>query len=355
MPNGLISSLEDNFYNQLSACKDLNKLNELRVMFLGKAGIITQQMQKLAALSTEEKKVWGQAINSLKNKISQELTNLYSVLEERMLYDKIQSEKIDISIPARQEPLGKLHIINKVIDNLINIFTFLGFSYVDGPEIEKDWYNFTALNIPETHPARQSHDTFYIKKNKDEINQDKGSDLLLRTQTSNVQIRHMQLAKPPHYIISIGKVYRADYDQTHSPMFHQLECLCIDKNISMANMKWCIQTFLQLFFKIDKLPLRFRSSYFPFTEPSAEVDIQCDRRDKTHIKMGVGNDWLEILGCGMVHSKVLQNVGLSNDDYQGFAFGVGIERLAMLKYNISDLRNFFEGDLRWLRYYGQAG
>ena len=366
MSNELISSIRDDFYNRLSGCNDLHELNELRIAFLGRNGAIAVQMQKMAGLSHEDKKGFGKAINELKEMVSGRLTAKHLVFEKEELARKLKVEEIDISLPSRHSSLGKQHLINKVIDDLIDIFAILGFQYVDGPEIESDWHNFTALNIPPTHPARQSHDTFYLDEhtgastgvngttdNHNASDSKIGGKLVLRTHTSNVQKRHMLKTKPPHYIISIGRVYRSDYDQTHAPMFHQIECLCIDKDVSMANMKWCIQTFLQMFFEIDNLPLRFRSSYFPFTEPSAEVDMQCDRSNKSNIKLGTGNDWLEILGCGMVHRNVLQNVGLSIDEYRGFAFGCGIERLAMLKYNISDLRNFFEGDLRWLRYYGQ--
>ncbi len=397
MTKTMINAIDSDFKNRLDSCNNLSSLQNLRVFFLGKNGIITAQMQNISKISSiEEKRTLGRNINELKNRILTDIAFKQDILEKQELENQLKLEKLDISLPARDFVLGKQHVMQKVIEDIIDIFAYLGFDCIDGPEIETDWYNFTALNIPLNHSARQSHDTFYFQDfsqnnnnnnihiensskldnanrlknselknslkndnlmNKNTRQQDNAtseySKILLRTQTSNVQIRHMKTKKPPHYIITIGKVYRADYDMTHSPMFHQLECLCIDKNISMAQMKWSIQRFLQMFFQINDLPLRFRSSYFPFTEPSAEVDIQCDRSsDKEQIKMGVGNDWLEILGCGMVHPNVLKNAGVS-DEYRGFAFGMGIERLAMLKYNISDLRNFFENDLRWLRFYGQ--
>ena len=338
-----LNSIKEDFQAGLDKASDMESIEKLRVSFLGKKGLLTQQIKSLGSLPQEERKKFGQQINELKNFIESAISSSKSKVELDEMNRRLESEKIDITLPGRKYARGKTHPISHVIEEIKEIFASMGFDHATGPEIEDDWHNFTALNIPESHPARQMHDTFYTK---DE------DDMLLRTHTSNVQIRHMQQNKPPYRIISVGRVFRSDYDATHTPMFHQVEALCIDKNITMAHLKGCLETFLKMFFGLDELPIRLRPSYFPFTEPSAEVDVQCDRSSKDELKIGKGEDWLEILGCGMVHPNVLKNVNVDPDEYQGFAFGAGVERLAMLKYNIPDLRTFFESDLRWLKHYG---
>jgi phenylalanyl-tRNA synthetase alpha chain len=334
--------VRDDFEKAISSISSLDQLESIKVEFLGKKGKITGMMSHIATLSPEEKKAFGQEVNRLKELVSNNIEQKKQEIEEKVLAQRLSSEKIDVSLPARSYAFGKVHPISQAIADLTKIFTNMGFALTDGPDIENEWNNFAALNIPDHHPARQMQDTFYIKDN----------DFLLRTHTSSVQIRHMSTNKPPIKIISLGKVYRSDMDATHTPMFHQIEGLYIDKNITMAHLKAYLEQFLKEFFEIDQAPIRLRPSYFPFTEPSAEVDIKCDRSSKGEIKLGVGSDWLEVLGCGMVHPNVLSNVGIDPEQYQGFAFGAGIERLTMLKYNIPDLRTFFEGDIRWNRYYG---
>lgn len=335
--------LHQAFKKELEGANSLEKLENLRVEFLGKKGRVTELLKTVASLSVEEKKTFGKQVNDLKVEFTDLISAKKMEFEDAKLNEAIASEKIDVTLqPRDSENFGKLHPISQVMIDLKNIFTRMGFDCVDGPDIEDDWHNFEALNIPGHHPARQMHDTFYTDK----------EGVLLRTHTSNVQIRHMQGKKPPHRIITMGRTYRSDYDATHTPMFHQIEGLLVDKNITIAHMISCLETFLATFFEVDELPIRLRPSYFPFTEPSAEVDVVCDRSSKAEIKFGTGTDWLEILGCGMVHPKVLENVGIDPDEYQGFAFGAGLERLAMLKYNIPDLRTFFEGDARWSEHYG---
>ncbi len=336
--------IKQNFFNQLSTANSLEKLEELRVNFLGKKGVMNDLMLDLKNLTVEEKKHFGANINQLKTNITNELQTKKEQLELIDLNAKLQTEKLDLTAPARQENQGSIHPISQTIDEIKNIFGKLGFEIVDGPEIEDDFHNFSALNIPEHHPARQMQDTFYLPEND-------GKNMLLRTHTSSVQIRKMLGQKPPLKIISLGKVYRSDSDQTHTPMFHQIEALVIDKNINMGNLKWTIEKFLQEFFEVQNLETRFRPSFFPFTEPSCELDIGFSKKDG-RIKIGSNENFLEILGCGMVHPQVLINVGIDPKEYQGFAFGIGIERLAMLKYGINDLRMFFEGDIRFLKHYG---
>lgn len=325
----------------------LDELEQLRVAYLGKKGKVSQQMQLLKDMPPEERKDFGQEVNKVKTAITELLEANKSTLEQKALAAKLEQERIDVSLPVRQEQLsqGSVHPITQVIDELTVIFASLGFDIAEGPEIEDDFHNFSALNIPPDHPARQMQDTFYMQVDEDK------EPLVLRTHTSSVQIRAMQDGKPPFRIIAPGRVYRSDYDMTHTPMFHQIEGLFIDKDIHMGHLKGCLQELLRRFFEVDEVPLRFRPSFFPFTEPSAEVDIGC-ARGKDSIKIGEGDDWLEILGCGMVHPNVLKNVGIDPEEYQGFAFGIGVERLAMLKYGIADLRSFFDSDIRWLRHYG---
>lgn len=337
-----VEQVRDDFEKAISSTSSLDQLESIKVEFLGKKGRITGMMSRIPNLPPEERKAFGQEINRLQELVINNIQQKKQEIEEIVLSERLNSEKIDVSLPARSYALGRIHPISQAIADLTKIFTNMGFVVVDGPDVENEWNNFTALNIPEHHPARQMQDTFYIKD----------ADLLLRTHTSSVQIRHMSTNKPPIKIISLGKVYRSDMDATHTPMFHQIEGLYINKKITMADLKAYIEQFLKEFFEINQAPIRLRPSYFPFTEPSAEVDIKCDRSSKGEIKLGVGSDWLEVLGCGMVHPNVLNNVGIDAEQYQGFAFGVGIERLAMLKYNIPDLRTFFEGDIRWNRYYG---
>ena len=338
-----INSIYKEFKALIKDVRNGNEVEEIRIKFLGKNGLMTAQAKKIATVSNEIRREFGQKVNEIKAKIAGEIEEIKASLSEAKLEAKLQKESIDVTLPGREFTRGRIHPITQTIKLIKGIFYCMGFEHVVGPDVDNEWNNFTALNIPENHPARQMHDTFYLEGHE---------KLLLRTHTSTVQIRHMMNNKPPLKIFSTGKVYRSDYDATHTPMFHQLECLVVDENCSMQSLRACIETFLRLFFKFDNIPMRFRTSYFPFTEPSFEVDIKCDRSKKGIIKVGVGDDWLEILGCGMVNKKVLDNVGIDSSKYRGFAFGVGIERLAMLKYNIADLRSFFEGDIRWLSHYG---
>ncbi|MDJ1305240.1 MAG: phenylalanine--tRNA ligase subunit alpha [Candidatus Midichloria sp.] len=337
-----LNSINELFVSELSNVSNFTELFNLKAKFLGKRSLLAEQMAKLGALTPEEKKQLGLEINTVREYILKNLSEKQKELEELELVQKLNAQSIDITLPGRGFTRGKIHPITNTINELKNIFVRMGFSHVEGPEIEDDWHNFTALNINESHPARQMHDTFYMQN----------IEGLLRTHTSGVQIRYMEKNQPPIRIISSGRVYRSDYDATHTPMFHQLEGLIIGEEINFGHLKGCIAQFLKEFFRVNALPMRWRSSYFPFTEPSAEIDIKCDRSTKKEIRIGEGNDWLEILGCGMVHEKVLKNVGIDPMKYQGFAFGVGIERLTMLKHNIPDLRTLFEGDMRWHEIYG---
>ncbi len=335
-----IEQIKKDFEEELINADSLIKLENLRVKFIGKSGIVTEQTKVIPTLPNDERKTYGSQVNGLKNFVAEKLEELKQELEAKQISEKLAKESVDITMPARAKIIGAIHPISKAIAELKSIFEHLGFEFVDGPEIEDDWHNFTALNIGENHPARQMHDTFYL-------NGEAGK--LLRTHTSNVQIRSMSKRKPPMRLFTIGKTFRSDSDATHSPMFHQLEVIYIDKKVSIAQLKSCLEQFLQKFFQVDQAPIRLRASHFPFTEPSAEVDVKCDRSNKEQITIGQGNDWIEILGSGMIHPNVLKNCGIDPEEYQGFAFGVGVERLAMLKYNISDLRKFYDGDLRWLR------
>ncbi len=342
------------FQNAVREIKDQRQLEKIRIRFLGRNGLVTAEAKKISSVSFELKREFGSKVNCLKDKVNEEIKNVKVELEYRALSKKLRTESIDVTLPGRAVKRGKIHPISHTINLIKHILYSMGFEYIDGPDIENDWNNFTALNIPVNHPARQLHDTFYIKKssNNEQKNKHEKDIRLLRTHTSTVQIRHMLKNKPPLKIFSVGKVYRSDHDVTHTPMFHQCECLVVDTKSSVKDLQACLKIFLKLFFNTDQFPIRFRTSYFPFTEPSFEVDIKCDRSNKKEIKIGLGNDWLEILGCGIINRKVLENAKVDSDEYQGFAIGVGIERLAMLKYNISDLRSFFEGDLRWLQHYG---
>lgn len=342
-----LQKLETEIVAGITALDNLTALDDLRVAEVGKKGRVSLLMRELGKMSPEEKKEFGPKLNGLKNRIMQAIADRRSVLEAEELNRRLQSERIDITLPGPAENSGSIHPITQVMDEVTEIFTELGFSVAEGPEIEEDFYNFTALNIPPEHPARQMHDTFYFPEDAD------GNRKLLRTHTSPVQIRSMMSGEPPFRIIVPGRTYRCDSDATHTPMFHQLEALVIDKDIHMGHLKWCIEEFCTRFFELDDVKIRFRPSYFPFTEPSAEVDIGCTFRDG-EVLIGEGDDWLEIMGCGMVNPQVLKNVNLDPDEYQGFAFGMGLDRISMLKWGIPDLRDFFATDLRWLKHYGFA-
>ena len=340
-----ITTLKQTLLDAVASAEDQAALEAVRVSALGKKGQITQLMKGLGGMSPEERKTAGPALNMLKNEIAEVLESRKSALEAAELDQRLATERVDVSLSPRPEAEGFMHPVSQVIDEITAIFGDMGFAVAEGPDIEEDFYNFTALNIPPEHPARQMHDTFYLN------HPDDGSErMLLRTHTSPVQIRTMKESKPPFRIIAPGRTYRCDSDMTHTPMFHQVEGLVIDKDINMGHLKGCLAEFARSFFDVEDLSVRFRPSYFPFTEPSAEVDIGCTR-DGNNLTIG-GDDWLEILGCGMVHPKVLEYVGVDPNEWQGFAFGMGIDRIAMLKYGIPDLRAFFESDLRWLRHYG---
>lgn len=324
---------------------DSDELEILRVEALGKKGRVTQLMKELGTMDAEERRSIGQSLNSIKNEITLAIEERKTALANNELETRLLKEKVDVTLPTRPEAVGRIHPISQTIDEVVAILGEMGLQVAEGPDIEDDWHNFTALNIPPDHPARQEHDTFYLP------GETKGQRMVLRTHTSPVQIRTMQNSTPPFRIIAPGRTYRCDYDATHSPMFHQVEGLVVDQGTHMGQLKGCLIEFCRAFFGVDNLPVRFRPSYFPFTEPSAEVDIGCTR-EGGQFRIGHGDDWLEILGCGMVNPKVLENCGIDSAKYQGFAFGMGVERLAMLKYGIPDLRTFYETDLRWLKHYG---
>jgi len=336
-----LESLLSEFNSQISLIQNKEALEEIRLQFLGKKGSVTELFSQLKNVPNEEKKSFGAALNKVRDEVTQKIEAKKEYFEDLDLNEKLISEKIDISEPIRKEPQGLIHPISKVTQEIREIFATLGFEFEEGPEIEDDFHNFTALNMPKDHPARQMQDTFYLQN----------SELLLRTHTSNTQIRKMLNSKPPLKIAALGRVFRRDSDQTHTPMFHQVEGFIVDENINMGNLKWVLEQFLQAFFEVKNLELRFRPSFFPFTEPSAEVDIGYSSNDGK-IKIGSNEKFMEILGCGMIHPNVLKNCGIDSEKYQGFAFGIGVERLAMLKYGINDLRMFFENDVRFLQHYG---
>ena len=323
---------------------NIESINEFRIKFLGKKGIISLEMKELASLSGDERKQHAEKLNKIKDTILEIIASKTEELNSEELEKKLNSETLDITL-STSKSYGTIHPISQVIEEVITIFGDLDFFVAEGPEVETDYNNFTALNTSEHHPARQMHDTFYVETETD------GMPNVLRTHTSPVQIRSMLKQKPPIRLIAPGKTFRCDNDQTHSPMFHQVEGLVIDQESNMSHLKGCLEIFLKTFFETDKLNMRFRPSHFPFTDPSAEVDIGYTRKGNQLI-IGEGEDWLEILGCGMVHPNVLENVNINSNEYQGYAFGMGIERLAMLKYGISDLRTFFDSDLRWNKHYG---
>ena len=342
---GDTGKLLETYKAAIEAAADEAALEEVRVRALGKKGEISQLMKGLGKLSPEERKARGQALNRLKGEISQLLNARRQALRDAALEERLKTETVDVSLPARPEARGAIHPVSHVWEEVVEIFADLGFSVAEGPHIETDWYNFEALNIPPEHPARQEHDTFYFHKKED------GSRRVLRTHTSPVQIRTMEKGELPIRIIAPGRTFRCDSDQTHTPMFHQVEALVLDDSTHMGHLKWTLEEFCKAFFETDNVKMRFRASHFPFTEPSMEVDINCSWQGG-QVKIGEGDDWLEILGSGMVHPNVIRAGGFDPDKVQGFAFGIGIDRLAMLKYGIPDLRAFFESDLRWLRHYG---
>jgi phenylalanyl-tRNA synthetase alpha chain len=342
-----IQQLETQILADVTAASDEAALEAVRVAALGKSGSVSALLKTLGGLTPDERRQQGPLINGLKDRVTAALTSRREALKDQALDARLNTEAIDVTLPVREGPTetGRIHPISQVIDELTAIFADMGFAVAEGPDIETDDNNFTMLNTPVGHPAREMHDTFFFPAKPD------GSRLLLRSHTSTVQVRTMLTQKPPIRIITPGRVYRRDWDQTHTPMFHQVEGLVIDKNSHLGHLKWVLLEFLKAFFEVDNVGMRFRPSFFPFTEPSLEVDIQC-RRDKGEIRFGEGTDWLEILGCGMVHPNVLRNCGIDPAEYQGFAWGMGIERIAALKYGMNDLRAFFEADVRWLAHYG---
>ena len=337
-----LDKINSSFNERIHSIKSKEDLQNLKTEFFGKNGQITNLFKNLGSLPVEKKKDFASSLNKLKDDLTNKIEEKNLDLENVEINNKLKDEKIDITLPVRPFSRGKIHPVSQVIDEISSIFSEIGFSVAEGPDVESEHNNFTALNTPEDHPARDMHDTFYLEENK---------KILLRTHTSPVQIRTMLNEKPPFKIIVPGRTYRCDSDQTHAPMFHQLEGLHIDKNITMGHLKGCLDYFIKEFFEVKNIKMRFRPSYFPFTEPSAEVDIGY-RLENGRIVIGEGDKWLEILGCGMVHPNVLRNVKVDPKHYQGFAFGMGIDRLAMLKYGINDLRAFFENDYRWLSHFG---
>ena len=340
-----LDELSSEILNAVASAETLDALEAVRIDALGKKGRVSLMMRELGGMDPEARKAAGQELNKVKDNIAAAIETRQTALSRGALDARLAAEAVDVSLPSRPEAEARLHPLSRTIEEVVAIFAEMGFTVAEGPDIESDFYNFTALNIPEEHPARQEHDTFYLPPD------DEGRRKVLRTHTSPVQIRTMEATEPPIRIIVPGRTYRSDHDATHSPMFHQCEGLVIGDGIHMGHLKGCLIDFCRAFFGVDDLPVRFRPSYFPFTEPSAEVDIGCTR-DGGGLKIGAGDDWLEILGSGMVNPRVLANCGYDPEKYQGFAFGMGIERIAMLKYGIPDLRTFYDSDLRWMRHYG---
>lgn len=344
-----MDDLRAKYLGAIAEAADEAALEALRVAAVGKKGEVSLAMRELGRMTPEERQQAGPRLNALKDEIAAALAARKAALADAALDERLRAEWLDVTLPARPRRQGTIHPVSQVTEEVTAIFADMGFAVAEGPQVESDWHNFDALNIPGHHPARAEMDTFYMHRAEG----DDRPPHVLRTHTSPVQIRSMELAGAPLRVICPGRVFRADYDQTHTPMFHQVEGLAIDTDISMANLKWCLEEFVKAFFEVDDVELRFRASHFPFTEPSAEVDIRCSWEGGT-LKVGEGDDWLEILGSGMVHPKVLMAGNIDPAAWQGFAFGVGIDRIAMLKYGIPDLRAFFESDLRWLRHYGFA-
>ena len=337
-----LKKIKDDFLLKLEKKLSLSEINEIKTNLFGKNGLISSQFKKIGSISESEKKKFASELNLIKDELQNQINSKINEIQSEEINKKLEKEKVDITLPERTFVRGKIHPVSQTIDEISSIFSEIGFSVEEGPDVENEYNNFTALNTPDNHPARDMHDTFYLDEKKEK---------LLRTHTSPVQIRTMLKDKPPFKIIAPGRTYRSDSDQTHSPMFHQVEGLHIDKDINMGHLKGCLNYFIKEFFEVKKIKMRFRPSHFPFTEPSAEVDIGYEIRDGK-IVIGEGDKWLEILGCGMVHPKVLKNVKVDPKKYQGYAFGIGIDRLAMLKYGINDLRAFFDCDYRWLNHFG---
>ena len=340
-------SLETSIMDEIAASADEAAIEAVRVAALGKKGSVSELLKGLGKMTAEERQEAGPAINGLKARVADAITARKAELRDAAITERLARETVDVSLPVRQSPVerGRIHPISQVVDEITAIFADMGFSIAEGPDIETDYYNFTALNFPDGHPAREMHDTFFLEPDEN------GDRKVLRTHTSPVQIRTMEAQQPPIRIVIPGKTYRQDSDATHSPMFHQLEGLVIDKTIHVGHLRWALEEFCKAFFEVDTVTMRFRPSFFPFTEPSFEVDIQCDRSGPT-VKFGEGSDWMEILGCGMVHPNVLRFGGINPDEYQGFAWGIGIDRLATLKYGMPDLRDYFSADVRWISHYG---
>ena len=337
-----LKKIKDEFLPKLKGKLNLSEINQIKSDLFGKNGLVSLQFKKIGSIAESERKKFASELNLIKDELQNLIESKINEVENEEINKKLEKEKIDITLPERPYVRGKIHPVSQTIDEISSIFSEIGFSVEEGPDVENEYNNFTALNTPDNHPARDMHDTFYLDDKKQK---------LLRTHTSPVQIRTMLKDKPPFKIIAPGRTYRSDSDQTHAPMFHQVEGLHIDRNINMGHLKGCLNYFIKEFFEVDKIQMRFRPSHFPFTEPSAEVDIGYEMKDGK-IKIGEGDQWLEILGCGMVHPNVLKNVKIDTKKYQGFAFGIGIDRLAMLKYGINDLRAFFEADYRWLSHFG---
>ncbi len=337
-----IKNIRDQFISKLANDLSIDQINEIKTELFGKNGLISSKFKTIGSISETERKKFASDLNQVKDELQNLITSKISKIEGKKINEKLEKEKVDITLPERPFVRGKIHPVSQVIDEISSIFSEIGFSVEEGPDVENEYNNFTALNTPDNHPARDMHDTFYLDENR---------EILLRTHTSPVQIRTMLKDKPPFKIIAPGRTYRSDSDQTHAPMFHQVEGLHIDTNINMGHLKGCLSYFIKEFFEVEKIKMRFRPSHFPFTEPSAEVDIGYEIKDGKII-IGEGDKWLEILGCGMVHPNVLRNVKVDPSKYQGYAFGIGIDRLAMLKYGINDLRAFFDCDYRWLNHFG---
>lgn len=342
-----LETLKSSLLNEIDAAADETAIEAIRVNALGKKGSVSELLKTLGKMTPEERQTRGAAINALKNEIGDAIAEKKTVLKEAAINARLEAETVDVSLPVRQSPaeIGRIHPISQVTDEITAILADMGFSIAEGPDIETDYYNFTALNFPEGHPAREMHDTFFLPPDEN------GERKVLRTHTSPVQVRTMEAQKPPIRIAIPGKTYRQDSDATHSPMFHQVEGLVIDKDTHVGHLRWALEEFCKAFFEVDSVTMRFRPSYFPFTEPSFEVDIQCDRSGPI-VKFGEGSDWMEILGCGMVNPNVLRYGGIDPDEYQGFAWGMGIDRLATLKYGMPDLRDYFNADVRWMNHYG---
>ena len=344
-----MDDLRQKYLSAIGDAADKSALEDLRVQAVGKKGEVSLKMRELGKMTPDERQIAGPALNALKDEIQSALAAKKSALADKALDERLRTEWLDVTLPGHARRMGTIHPVSQVTEEVTAIFADMGFSVAEGPQIESDWFNFDALNIPPEHPARQEHDTFFMHRDAD----DDRPPHVLRTHTSPVQIRSMQAQGAPLRVIAPGRVYRMDMDQTHTPMFHQVEGLAVDKDLSMAQLKWVLEEFCRAYFEVEKVELRFRASHFPFTEPSAEVDLRCSWADG-QLKVGEGDDWMEILGSGMVHPKVLAAGNIDPSEYQGFAFGLGIDRIAMLKYGIPDLRAFFDSDLRWLRHYGFA-